>query len=133
MICAKTEHLKAIRFATDFHLSKTHCSHEIFAPTTMAPIHPEQQLDDFVVDENGQLDFSDLERQYAVPREEGFDQVIVVDNCPIVEDGARKDKLVAFIRKIFSTNGVIKPDGIFMPMIRNEETGKMQSQGYVLL
>jgi hypothetical protein len=90
----------------------------------MAPIHPEHELDDFAVDEDGELDFSDLERQ-------GFDQVIVVDNCPIVEDDARKDKLVAFIRKIFSTNGTIKPDGIYMPMKQNEETGKTQSQGYV--
>ena len=97
----------------------------------MAPLHPEHELDDFAVDEDGELDFSDLERQYAVPREEGFDQVIVVDNCPIVEDDARKDKLVAFIRKIFSTNGTIKPDGIYMPMKQNEETGKTQSQGYV--
>jgi translation initiation factor 3 subunit B len=97
----------------------------------MAPLHPEHELEDFAVDEDGELDFSDLERQYAVPREEGFDQVIVVDNCPIVEDDARKDKLVAFIRKIFSTNGTIKPDGIYMPMKQNEETGKAQSQGYV--
>jgi translation initiation factor 3 subunit B len=97
----------------------------------MAPIHPDGQLDDFMLDENGELDFSDLERQYAVPREEGFDQVIVVDNCPVVEEGTRKDKLIAFIRKIFSTNGTIKPDGIYMPMKKDEETGTVSSQGYL--
>ena len=97
----------------------------------MAPIHPEHELDGFVLDENGELDFSDLEREYAVPREEGFDQVIVVDNCPIVEEGSRKDKLNAFLRRVFSTNGTIKPDGIYIPMTTNEETGKVQSQGYV--
>ena len=99
----------------------------------MAPIHPESQLDEFMLDENGKLDFSDLERQYAVPREEGFDQVIVVDNCPIVEEGSRKDKLAAFIRKIFSTNGTIKPDGIYMPMKMDDEKGTLLSQGYLSL
>lgn len=99
----------------------------------MAPIHPESQLDEFMLDENGELDFSDLERQYAVPREEGFDQVVVVDNCPIVEEGARKDKLIAVIRKIFGTNGTIKPDGIYMPMKMDDEKGTLMSQGYLSL
>lgn len=97
----------------------------------MAPIHPESQVNGFVLDDNGDLDFTDLEQEYAVPYEDGFDTVIVVDNCPIVEEDARKQKLILFIRKIFSTNGVIKEDGIYMPMKEDEETGKLKSQGYL--
>jgi translation initiation factor 3 subunit B len=97
----------------------------------MAPIYPESQVNGFVLDDNGELDFTDLEQEYAVPYEDGFDTVIVVDNCPIVEEDARKQKLILFIRKIFSTNGVIKEDGIYMPMKEDEETGKLKSQGYL--
>jgi hypothetical protein len=96
----------------------------------MAPIHPEGAVNGFVLDENGELDFTELEQEYAVPHEDGFDTVIVVDNCPIVGEDPRKQKLILFIRRIFSTNGTIKEDGIYMPMKEDEETGKLTSQGY---
>lgn len=96
----------------------------------MAPIPPSRQVNNFPLTEDGELDFTDLEREYAVSYEEGFDNVILVDNCPIVEEDARKKKLTAFIKKIFSTNGTIKEDGIFMPMGLNPETGKVESKGY---
>jgi len=96
----------------------------------MAPIPPTtHEANGFVVDENGELDFTDLEKEYAVSSEEGFENIIVVDNCPIVEEDARKQKLIAFLRKVFSTNGQIREDGIFMPMHEDPETGKLTSQG----
>ena len=97
----------------------------------MAPIPPSTQVGGFTVTENGELDFADLEKEYEVSYEEGFDNVILVDNCPIVEDDARKQKLVAFLRKIFSTNGTIRDDGIYMPMGKDPETEKVKSKGYV--
>jgi hypothetical protein len=110
--------------------SRKDCSWKIsFRFENMAPIPPEDQVNGFVVDESGELDFSDLEEQYSVSYEEGFDNVILVDNCPIVEEDTRKQKLIAFIRKIFSTNGTIKKDGIFMPMAHNPKTGKTESKG----
>src|SRR5271155_2243219 len=96
----------------------------------MAPIPPERQVNGFVLNDEGELDFSDLEMEYEVSFEEGFDNVILVDNCPIVEDDTRKQKLIAFLRKIFSSNGTIKEDGIYMPMEKNAETGKVESKGY---
>lgn len=97
----------------------------------MAPLDAEShQVNGFVLDDNGELDFTDLEKEYAVSSEEGFENVIVVDNCPEVEEDARIQKLVAFIRKIFSTNGTIREDGIYMPMKKDPETGKVKSQGY---
>ena len=101
----------------------------------MAPIPPHHVVngDAFPLTEDGKLDFSDLEKKYAVSYEEGFDNFIVVDNCPIVADDARKQKLVAFLRRIFSTSGTIKEDGIYMPMGQNPETGKVESRGYVFI
>ena len=96
----------------------------------MAPAAIQHQVNGFVLDDNGELDFTDLEQKYEVSFEEGFDNVILVDNCPIVEDDARKQKLIAFLRKIFSSNGTIKEDGIYMPMEKNAETGKVESKGY---
>jgi hypothetical protein len=101
-----------------------------FHHQTMAPSAIQHQVNGFVLDDKGDLDFSDLEKKYEVSFEEGFDNVILVDNCPIVADDARKQKLIAFLRRIFSTNGTIKEDGIYMPMGENPETGKVESRGY---
>ena len=98
----------------------------------MAPIPPESQIDGFLLNEDGELDFADLEKQHEISFEEGFDNVIVVDSCPIVEEDARKHKLIAFLRKIFSTNGTIREDGIYMPMGKDPKTGKITSKGFVL-
>jgi translation initiation factor 3 subunit B len=95
----------------------------------MAPIPPSQQVNGFVLNDDGDLDFSDLEKEYEVSYEEGFDNVILVDNCPIVEDEGRKAKLVTFLRRIFSSSGTIRDDGIFMPVDRDPETGKIRSKG----
>jgi translation initiation factor 3 subunit B len=92
----------------------------------MAPL---RQVDGFLLNEDGELDFTDLENKYEVSFEEGYDNVIVVDNCPVVEEDTRKQKLIAFLRKIFSTNGKIGDDGIFMPMGKNPKTGKNESKG----
>ena len=98
-------------------------------PQSMAPITPTREVHGFPLTEDGELDFTDLEKEYAVSYEEGFDNIIIVDNCPIVEEDARKQKLIAFIRRIFSTNGTIKEDGIYMPMGQNPNTGKVESKG----
>jgi hypothetical protein len=97
----------------------------------MAPIPPERQVNGFVLNDEGELDFSDLEQEYEVSYEEGFDNVILVDNCPIVEDEGRKQKLITFLRRIFSTSGTIRDDGIFMPVEKDSETGKIKSKGCV--
>jgi translation initiation factor 3 subunit B len=97
----------------------------------MAPIPPERQVNGFLLNDEGELDFSDLEKEYEVSYEEGFDNVILVDNCPIVEDEGRKQKLITFLRRIFSASGTIRDDGIFMPVEKDPETGKITSKGYV--
>lgn len=97
----------------------------------MAPIPPERQVNGFKLNDDGELDFSDLEKRYELSFEEGFDNVIVVDNCPIVEEDARKQKLIAFLRRLFSTNGTIGQDGIYLPMGADPNTGRITSKGYL--
>jgi len=89
------------------------------------------QVNGFPLDEKGELDFSDLERKYAVSSEEGFENIIVVDNCPEVEEDARKLKLTNVLRNIFGASGTIGENGIYMPMHQVSETGKLKSQGYL--
>lgn len=95
----------------------------------MAPIPPSEQVNGFVLNDEGELDFSDLEKEYEVSYEEGFDNVILVDNCPIVEDEGKKQKLITFIRRVFSSSGTIRDDGIFMPVDSDPQTGKIKSKG----
>jgi translation initiation factor 3 subunit B len=96
----------------------------------MVPIPPENQQDGLVLDENGHLDFTDLEAEYEVPFESGFDSVIIVDNCPVVKEDDKKGKLMNYIRRTFSAHGTIKDDGIYMPMVKGEDD-EPTSQGYV--
>jgi hypothetical protein len=97
----------------------------------MAPIPPEHQVNGFVLDENGKLDFTDLEKEYAFPYEQGFNSIILVDNCPIVKEDDKKGKLMNYIRRMFSAHGQIKEDGIYMPMAEGDDD-KLASQGYGL-
>jgi translation initiation factor 3 subunit B len=96
----------------------------------MAPLLPEQQVNGFILDEEGELDFTDLEAEYEVPFESGFDSVILVDNCPVVKEDDRKVKLLNYLRRTFSAQGQIKEDGIYMPMTTGED-GELTSQGFV--
>ena len=67
------------------------------------------------------IDFSDLEKQYHVQLDTTYDNYIVVDHLPIVDD-AKEEKLVKVIRKIFKNIGEIKD--LYMP--KDLETGKSQ-------
>ena len=45
----------------------------------------------------------------------GFGNIVVVDNLPVVPR-EKFEKLEGVVRKIFSQIGVIKEDGLFMPV-----------------
>ncbi|KAJ3260819.1 Translation initiation factor 3 subunit b [Boothiomyces macroporosus] len=79
------------------------------------------------MEEDYGLDFSDIEAQYAVQVPNTFDNIVVVDNVPVVDE-AKEEKLLKVIRKIFSSAGTIKPDGITMPKNPN---GK--SKGFLFM
>lgn len=74
------------------------------------------------------IDFSDLERTYAVPPvSESYDNVIIIDHLPRVDE-KKAEKLMAILKKsIFAGNGSVVPDGAFMP--RNKEDG--MTKGYL--
>ena len=60
--------------------------------------------------------------RYNVELEEGFDNVLVVDGVPII-DNSKLEKLLTKISKEFGKKGAhIKPDNISVPW--DEKTGK---------
>lgn len=73
------------------------------------------------------IDFTDIEERYQLSFEEGFDNVVVVDNIPLVDE-TKEEKLVQFLRKIFKNVGEIRDNHFVMPKAVNEK-GKLMSKG----
>ena len=67
------------------------------------------------------LDFSDIEEKYKIQVPKNFDNLIVVDNVPVV-DSTKEEKLLNVIRKIFKPVSVIKDGAIVMP--KDPKSGK---------
>ncbi|KAI8909825.1 eukaryotic translation initiation factor eIF2A-domain-containing protein [Gorgonomyces haynaldii] len=70
-----------------------------------------------------ELDFSDLEEQYKVDLPSATEAVVIVDNCPIVDE-SKREKLLTVLNKLFSKCGQIKE--MHMPMDE-------KSKGYLFL
>lgn len=73
------------------------------------------------------IDFTDIEERYQLSFEEGFDNVVVVDNIPLVDE-TKEEKLIQFLRKIFKNVGEIRDNHFVMPKAVNEK-GKLMSKG----
>ncbi|XP_071689983.1 eukaryotic translation initiation factor 3 subunit B-like [Rutidosis leptorrhynchoides] len=73
--------------------------------------------DDDILNEEGSLEF-----------DAGFGSIIVVDNLPVVPK-EKFEKLEGVVRKIYSQIGVIKENGLWMPV--EEDTGK--TKGYCFI
>ncbi|KAK1926394.1 eukaryotic translation initiation factor eIF2A-domain-containing protein [Papiliotrema laurentii] len=59
--------------------------------------------------------FAEIEQKYAVDTQQGFENVLVIDNTPIVDE-SKKDKLLARLRSEFSKAGApLDEDRIQMP------------------
>ncbi|KZT06524.1 translation initiation factor eIF-3b [Laetiporus sulphureus 93-53] len=90
------------------------------APNGVNGVHAEDDED---------VDYSDIEAKYQVQFEEGFDNILVVDGVPVI-DQSKLERLLAKIAKEFSRKGApIKPDDISVPW--DDATGK--SKGYVFI
>ncbi|KAK1353715.1 hypothetical protein POM88_052080 [Heracleum sosnowskyi] len=57
----------------------------------------------------------DLNEEDSLEFEGGFGNIIVVDNLPVVPR-EKFEKLEGVVRKIYSQIGVIKDDGLWMPV-----------------
>lgn len=73
-------------------------------------------------DENVQVDFSDLERKYAVSMDMGLDTFIVVDGTPVIKED-KAPLLIKVLTKLFSGVGTIKPNGLHMPTKEGKTLG----------
>lgn len=76
------------------------------------------------------LDFADLEDKYYVAEEEGFDNIVLIDGCPVVPE-AKKEALLRVLNRLFSSCGVVKEDGVLMPM--DDSNGKSMSKGFMFV
>ena len=81
----------------------------------MVAEHDNRSLQDDELD----IDFSDLERKYAVSLDEGIETFVVVDGAPKAPE-AKAPVLTKVLKKLFSSVGTIKEDGFHMPI----ENGK---------
>ncbi|ORX90879.1 translation initiation factor eIF-3b [Basidiobolus meristosporus CBS 931.73] len=79
------------------------------------------------------IDFSDIEAKYALAEEKGFDNIVIVDNVPKVDE-SKEEKLLNVIRKIFKSAGLLLNEGaIIMPKSKDEKTGKTSSKGFLFI
>lgn len=67
-------------------------------------------------DDDIQVDYSDLERKYAVKMDMGLENFVVIDNIPAKVPQSKLPKLSKILTKIFSDAGAIKPDGVHIPL-----------------
>lgn len=85
-------------------------------PRSPSPAHSQSDV----------LDFSDLEEKYRVRMPEAFDNIVVVDNLPVVDDSKRQKLLDVLTTKILGKEaGVALADPesvIHMP--KDQATGK---------
>jgi translation initiation factor 3 subunit B len=66
-----------------------------------------------------EIDFSDIEEKYSITVPEGFNNVILIDNLPIV-DSKKEEKLINVIKKIFKD--ITQEMSVFMPMKSDEKS-----------
>ncbi|KAJ2770203.1 Translation initiation factor 3 subunit b [Coemansia nantahalensis] len=78
------------------------------------------------------IDFGDLERKFVVPeQEETLENVVVLDNLPVVDTG-KVDKLIKTLTsKVFKKAGKVKENGFHMPM--GEGARGSESKGYAFV
>lgn len=90
---------------------------------------PGVPLDRNMADEqiDAELDFTDLEEKYSVQMEEGFNNIVIIDNIPVVDE-SKRSKLLAVIAKLAGKAGKLKggEQALYMPM---GEDGK--SKGFL--
>ncbi|KIY45493.1 translation initiation factor eIF-3b [Fistulina hepatica ATCC 64428] len=79
--------------------------------------------------EDDDIDYSDIEAKYAVKYDDSFDNTIVIDGIPTVDE-TKKAKLLVKIQKEAGKRGVhFKAEDIFMPW--DDATGKCK--GYLFI
>ncbi|KAJ1726637.1 Translation initiation factor 3 subunit b [Coemansia biformis] len=79
-----------------------------------------------------EIDYSDLERTFAVPeQEETLENVIVVDNLPVVDTSKVEKLFKTLTSKVFKKAGKVKDNGFHMPM--QEGAGGPESKGYAFV
>ncbi|KAJ2441591.1 Translation initiation factor 3 subunit b, partial [Coemansia sp. RSA 2424] len=78
-----------------------------------------------------EIDFSDLERRFAIPeQEETLENVVFIDNVPVVDE-EKEAKLISFVTRTLVKFGKVKENGVHMP--KDDSKGKMMTKGYMFV
>ncbi|WVQ84000.1 eukaryotic translation initiation factor 3 subunit B [Cryptococcus sp. DSM 104549] len=68
--------------------------------------------------------YAEIEEQYAIDTQKGFENVLVIDNIPIVDE-SKKARLIERLRQLFAKAGApIEEESINMPWSDAEKTNK---------
>lgn len=73
------------------------------------------------------IDYSDLEKQYAVELDLSTDHIMIVDQIPKLDD-SKEDKFILIFRKkiLGDLSATVKPSGIYIPKDPETNMGKGQ-------
>jgi len=74
------------------------------------------------------IDFSDIEAKYELPEARGFENIVIIDNLPKVDE-KKQEKLTKVLKNILKPVGTIVENGIQMP--RDEESNKTKGFAFV--
>ncbi|KAJ9105519.1 hypothetical protein QFC21_001890 [Naganishia friedmannii] len=88
-------------------------------------------------EEDLEIDYSEIEEKYAVSPLDGFDNVLVVDNVPVIDEGKKKklyERLRSTIAKAGAPlSGEADAEGNFSDMVMPWDNEKGESKGYMFL
>lgn len=80
-----------------------------------------------------EIDFSDLEKKFAIPeQEETLENVLVVDNLPVVDE-AKEEKFLRVLNGVLTKFGKVKENGVHMPMDATGSNGTKKSKGFAFV
>ena len=84
--------------------------------------------EEIVIDESelvidvASIDFSDIEKKYAVAVPDPLESILIVDNVPVVDE-AKEPKLLAVLKKTFNKFGLAADGELVMPMVDGMSKG----------
>ncbi|EEB09532.1 translation initiation factor eIF3b [Schizosaccharomyces japonicus yFS275] len=88
-----------------------------------------EELKDKVVITDEEVDVSDVEEKFRVPKPAGYDTIVVIQGAPVVDESKKKDFFRFLTTRVFAKIGKVKENGLYMPF--NDVNGTSKSMGLV--
>ena len=89
--------------------------------------------DDEIEIDFSSIDFSDIEKKYAVEEPDAFSTIVIIDGAPVV-NAEREARLVTVLQKIFGKFAKLRENGLHMPMVDDaKKPGQKTSKGFLFV